>query len=123
MKAIHLISFSFRQGLPAEAEMVFDARFLKNPFYEAELSHLSGLDEKAAAYIETDKDFASFFSGLTGLLETALPRYFSEERAKVTLAVGCTGGRHRSVHVVQKLADFLRGRGYNVSICHRDLKP
>lgn len=119
---IELVSFSFKRGLPAAVDMVFDVRFLKNPFYEAGLAHLSGLDDKAAAYIETDKDFAAFFSKLTALLETALPRYFSEERTKITIAIGCTGGRHRSVRVVQKLADFLQRRGYKVEACHRDLK-
>lgn len=119
---VALVSFSFKRGLPPEADMVFDARLLKNPFYEPSLSHLSGLDAAAAAYIETDACFAPFFSGLSALLETALPRYFSEERTQVTVAVGCTGGRHRSVHVAQKLGGFLRERGYDVNLCHRDLK-
>ncbi len=119
---ITVLSFSFKRGLPPEAELVFDVRFLKNPFYESALSHLSGLDAKAAAYIETDPDFAAFFSKLASLLETTLPRYFTDERTSVTIAVGCTGGRHRSVHVAKKLTDFLCKRNYEVTLCHRDLK-
>lgn len=120
---VSLCSFSFKRGVPTDAELVFDVRFLKNPFYDPALSRLTGLDKAAADYIETDKDFSAFFSKLTALLDTTLPRYFDEDRHRVTIAIGCTGGIHRSVHVTQKLTDFLQRKGYKVTVCHRDLNP
>jgi UPF0042 nucleotide-binding protein len=121
-KPIVLLSFSFRQGLPEEADMVIDARFLKNPFYDPTLSAMSGLDKPAGDYIEADPDFVAFFQHLTALLVPLLPRYLEKDRPQFTLAVGCTGGRHRSVYTVEKLAGFLRGEGYAVTVRHRDLK-
>ncbi len=118
---LNLVSFSFKQGLPATTDMVIDARFLKNPFYEKELSALSGLDKPAGDFIESDPEFLPFFQHLTSLLLPLLPRYLQKDRP-FTLAIGCTGGRHRSVYVVEKLAGFLRGQGYDVAITHRDLK-
>jgi UPF0042 nucleotide-binding protein len=117
-----LFSFSFRLGLPEAADMVVDARFLKNPFYEPSLSKLTGLNKAAGDYIETDAEFAGFFSRLTALLLPLLPRYFTDERKEFTFAIGCTGGQHRSVYVVEKLAAFFRDKGYKVSVQHRDLK-
>jgi len=118
---ITLLSFSFRQGLPTEANTVIDVRFLKNPFYEPSLSASSGLDEAAGKYIESDPEFAGFFERLTAYLLPLLPYYVKENRP-FTLAIGCTGGRHRSVYVVEKLAGFLRGAGYDVTSRHRDLQ-
>lgn len=117
-----LMSFSYRRGLPETADMAVDVRFLKNPFYDTALSKLTGLDQAAGDYIESDPDFAAFFSHLTELLLPLLPRYFTEERKNFTFAIGCTGGQHRSVYVVEKLAAFLRDKGYKVTVQHRDLK-
>src|SRR5271154_5641768 len=116
-----LISFSFKRGVPQEADMVFDARFLKNPYYEPQLSPLTGLDAKAGAYIETDENFAGFFSQVADLVEWLLPRYLKKEKPALTVAIGCTGGRHRSVYLVQKLGGFLQEKGYKVSVQHRDV--
>jgi len=118
---ITLLSFSFRQGMPTEANMVIDARFLKNPFYEPSLSASSGLDKPAGDYIESDPEFAGFFDRLTVYLLPLLPHYLKKNRP-FTLAIGCTGGRHRSVYVVEKLAGFLRHAGYSVEVKHRDLQ-
>jgi RNase adapter protein RapZ len=118
---IALLSFSFRQGLPNGADMVIDARFLQNPFYVPSLKEFSGLDKAAGDYIESDPDFPGFFAGLTALLVPLLPRYLAEKNT-FTLAIGCTGGRHRSVYVAKKLGEFLRDQGYDVAITHRDLK-
>ncbi len=109
---ISVTSFSYKRGVP-EANAVFDVRFLKNPFYQPALSAGSGLDAAVGAYIETDPAFAPLFSQLT-----ALP----DGREYLAIAIGCTGGRHRSVHVAQKLGDFLRARGYDVTVRHRDLE-
>lgn len=120
--SIVLTSFSFKRGLPREADMVFDVRFLKNPHYDAKLKSLTGLDKKVAAYIESDAGFADFFQRLSGLLKPLLPRYLDEGKNYLTLAIGCTGGKHRSVYLVQKLGAFLHEQGYNVTLRHRDLE-
>lgn len=114
-------SFSFKLGVPREADMVFDVRFLKNPHYDPELRPKTGLSPEVGAYIESDADFAGFFERLTGLLLPLLPRYLAEGKSYLTIAVGCTGGKHRSVHVTQKLAGFLEGHGYKVNVRHRDV--
>ena len=119
--AIAVMSFSYRQGLPREADLVFDARFLRNPHYEPMLRPLSGRDRAVGAYLESDPSFEGFFNALTGLLAPLLPRYEREGKSYLTLAIGCTGGRHRSVHVAEKLAAWLRRQGYAVGLRHRDL--
>lgn len=115
-------SFSFKRGIPAESNLVFDVRFLKNPHYDPELQPLSGLDEKVGAYIEANPDFAGFFSPLTALLEPLLPCYAAAGNKSLTIAIGCTGGQHRSVYVAQKLGGFLHKLSYNVTLRHRDLE-
>ena len=116
-----LTSFSFKRGVPRESDMVFDVRFLKNPYYDDELKPLSGFDERVEDYIESDPGFSGFFESMTGLITPLLPRFVEEGKHYLTLAVGCTGGQHRSVYVVQKLGAFLKQLGYNVAIRHRDL--
>lgn len=119
--AIAVVSFSYRQGLPREADLVLDVRFLHNPHYEPELRGQTGSDAAVVRYIETDPGFAPFFAGLTGLIEPLLPRFEQEGKSYLTLAVGCTGGRHRSVMVAERLAAWLRGQGHSVELRHRDL--
>jgi len=114
-------SFSFKHGLPRDADMVFDVRFLKNPHYDPQLQPLTGLDPRVGAYIESDEGFDGFYARLTGLLVPLLPRYLDEGKSYLTIGIGCTGGRHRSVHVAQKLSRFLEGSGYNVTLRHRDI--
>lgn len=116
-----LMSFAFPAGLPREADMVFDARFLANPHYIAELRPLTGLDPGVAAFVEADVDFAAFFGRLTGMLGLLLPRFVAEGKKYATIAVGCTGGRHRSVRIVERLAVDLSGSGWRVSVLHREL--
>ena len=119
--AIAVISFSYRQGLPREADLVLDARFLRNPHYEAGLRDLTGRDAEVVRFIEADSGFAPFFAGLTGLLLPLLPRFEQEGKSYLTLAVGCTGGKHRSVMVAERLAAWLRAQGQSVELRHRDL--
>ncbi|MBS0519396.1 MAG: RNase adapter RapZ [Proteobacteria bacterium] len=116
-----VMSFSFRRGLPREADLVFDARFLKNPHYVPELKPLTGRDEPVASYIETDPDYRPFIEHLQGLLGPLLPRFDAEGKSYLTIAVGCTGGRHRSVAVAETLADWLRKAGRSVTLTHRDV--
>lgn len=114
-------SFSFKRGLPREADMVFDVRFLKNPHYQPELQPKTGLEPDVGAYIESDEGFATFFDGITRLIVPLLPRYMAEGKSYLTIGIGCTGGKHRSVHVAQKLGGFLQQSGYKVTIRHRDI--
>jgi RNase adapter protein RapZ len=115
------MSFSFRRGLPREADLVFDARFLKNPHYVPELKPLTGRDAPVTAYIETDPDYRPFLDRLQGLIGPLLPRFDAEGKSYLTIAVGCTGGKHRSVAVAEALAGWLRNAGRSVSLTHRDV--
>ena len=105
---VSLISFAYPAGLPREAELVFDARFLRNPHYDPMLRHKTGLDSAVAAYVESDPDFAPFMDKITDLLTLLLPRFVQEGKKYASIAVGCTGGRHRSVRIIQLLAERLR---------------
>lgn len=116
-----ITSFSFKHGLPRDADMVFDVRFLKNPHYDPQLKPLTGLDARVGAHVESDVGFALFYDKLTGYLLPLLPRYLDEGKNYLTIGIGCTGGRHRSVHITQKLGAFLEASGYNVTIRHRDI--
>ena len=119
--SIFVTSFAFRLGLPREADLVFDMRFLSNPHYIDALRPLTGRDEAVGAHIAADPDFASFLEGVGGLLGTLLPRYAREGRAYLTIALGCTGGRHRSVFTAEELARLLREQGWRATLTHRDL--
>ena len=119
--SLFVTSFSYRLGLPREADLVFDVRFLANPHWDPKLRPLNGQDSEVAAYIEKDEDYQSFISNLTGLILPLLPRYQLEGKSYLTIAIGCTGGRHRSVLVAEQLATFLAGSGYIVGIGHRDM--
>jgi len=104
---VSLISFGYPRGLPPEADLVFDARFLRNPHYDPMLRSKTGIDPAVAAYVESDPDFAVYFTRLAELAELILPRFVQEGKKYVTITIGCTGGRHRSVHLVEKLAKHL----------------
>jgi UPF0042 nucleotide-binding protein len=119
--SISLISFAFPAGLPREAELVFDARFLRNPFYDTALRPRTGLDAEVAAYVAADPDYATFIDRLTGLLDLLLPRFLQEGKKYATVAIGCTGGRHRSVTIVEQLASHLTEQGWRVTATHREL--
>ena len=118
---IFVTSFAYRQGIPRDADLVFDVRFLANPHHVPELRALTGHDPRVAGHIERDADFAAFFAGLWEWLGRLLPRYETEGKAYLTIAVGCTGGRHRSVYVAERLAGRLRKTGLRVEVAHRDL--
>ena len=118
---LFLTSFSYRRGVPREADLVFDARFLTNPHWDAELRGLTGRDAPVAAYIERDPGYAGFMDHLQNLLLPLLPRYQQEGKSYLTIAIGCTGGRHRSVLVAEQLALRLALHGYVTGIGHRDL--
>lgn len=119
--SLFVTSFAFREGVPRESDLVFDVRFLKNPHYDPELRPLTGEDAAVQKAIEGDGDFQAFFDSLTGMLEILLPRYAQEGKSYLTIAVGCTGGRHRSVYVARKLNDWLLARDWRVRLHHRDI--
>lgn len=118
---VFVTSFSFRLGLPREADLVFDVRFLTNPHYDPALRPLTGLDPAVAARVAGDPDFPAFFTHLTDMLRPLLPRFTQEGKSYLTIAVGCTGGKHRSVFVAEQLAAWLTELGVRVNLSHRDL--
>jgi len=120
--AVFVTSFAYRHGLPSEADLVFDVRFLRNPHYIPGLKPLTGLDRGVALYIRRDRHFPAFFRRLVRFVEPLLPLYASEGKSYLTLAVGCTGGRHRSVYVAARLAEGLAKRNIRVELRHRDLE-
>jgi UPF0042 nucleotide-binding protein len=119
--AVTVMSFAYRFGLPREADLVFDTRFLANPHYRDEFRARTGQDPAVGAYIEADPAYGRFFTGLTALLLPLIPGFEREGKSYLTLAVGCTGGRHRSVFVAERLAAWLTGQGRSVELRHRDI--
>jgi len=119
---VFVTSFSYRRGLPREADLVFDVRFLDNPHYDPELRPHSGQDSDVAEFIAADPGFTPFFRGLTSWIRPLLPRFTAEGKSYLTIAIGCTGGRHRSVYVAERLATWLREQGQQVDLRHRDLE-
>jgi RNase adapter protein RapZ len=118
---INVMSFGFARGLPRNADLVFDMRFLRNPHWIEELRPGTGLDEAVADYVRGDPAYESVLSQIETLLATLLPRYHAEGKSYVTIAIGCTGGRHRSVHVAERIGAFLQGLGLHPNIVHRNL--
>lgn len=118
---VTLMSFGFKYGLPREADIVMDVRFLENPHWIAELRPLTGKNEAVGQHIEKDPHFDEFITNVKNLLVPLLPRYAHEGKKYLTIAIGCTGGRHRSVYTVEKLEKWLKGLGTPSHIEHRDI--
>lgn len=118
---INLVSFGFRNGLPREADIVMDVRFLKNPHWKKEMREKTGLDRKVQDFIKKDLQYTLFLENFTNLLRILLPKYKEEGKNYLTIGIGCTGGRHRSVFVVQSLKAWLKAEGYDAFVEHRDL--
>ena len=119
---ISLLSFGFRNGVPLEADIVMDVRFLPNPYFIEELKAFSGLDDKVRDYVVEHPVSRRFLKQFLDLLRTLIPEYRREGKSYLTLAIGCTGGRHRSVAIVNHLGRELEKDGYEISLVHRDLK-
>ena len=115
-----VMSFGYSRGLPRDADLVFDMRFLSNPHWVPELRPLTGQDARVQQHVAADPRYKSSFDAITGLLTLLLPGYQGEGRAYVTLAFGCTGGRHRSVAVAEAVGRFLADAGWHNSVVHRD---
>jgi UPF0042 nucleotide-binding protein len=119
--ATSLVSFGFKHGIPVDADLVFDVRFLPNPHFVEGLRALDGRDERVRAFVLGQEATTELMARLQGLLEFVLPWYQREGKAYLTIAIGCTGGRHRSVAVVEALRAFLDGLGWTPTVLHRDL--
>jgi UPF0042 nucleotide-binding protein len=116
-----LLSFGFARGLPRNADLVFDMRFLRNPYWRDDLRDLTGLDQPVCEHIAGDPAYDEVLPRIEDLLLTLLPHYRAEGRSYVTVAFGCTGGRHRSVHVAERVSKRLRETGFSPTVEHRDL--
>jgi UPF0042 nucleotide-binding protein len=114
-------SFGFKHGLPLDADMVMDVRFLPNPHWQPELRPLTGHDPKVRDHVLETAAGSDFVDRFDDLLASLLPQYQEEGRAYLTVAIGCTGGRHRSVAIAEELASRLRDRGVAVRVTHRDV--
>ena len=119
---VSLVSFGYRFGLPTDADLVFDVRFLPNPHFVAKLRPHSGKNPRVAKYIRSFKQTGEFLRRIEGLLEYLIPHYISEGKSYLTIAFGCTGGRHRSVMMAEAVAKALAKKGYTVKVEHRDLE-
>jgi UPF0042 nucleotide-binding protein len=117
-----LVSFGYKSGLPLDADLVFDCRFLPNPFWVDELRPLTGLDEPVRDYVLSQPAAGPFLDHVEGLLAQLLPAYVAEGKAYLTIALGCTGGRHRSVAIAEELATRLRRHAQRVGVVHRDVE-
>ena len=123
--AVTFMTFGFKHGSPRDADLTFDVRFLPNPHYEAELRELTGLDQAVVDYVCQSDGVGDFYDRLTPLLNYLLPAYEREGKSHLTIGIGCTGGRHRSVVIAEHLARVYEGRGEQlIDVVHRDIdKP
>jgi len=117
-----ILSFGFSRGMPRNADLVFDMRFLRNPHWDDDLRPKTGLMPEVGAYIAEDPAYEDSLSQIEKLLETLLPRYQAQGKSYVTVAFGCTGGRHRSVHVAERVANHLRQAGFSPTVLHRNIE-
>ena len=120
--SLMVVSFGFKYGVPQEADLVFDVRCLPNPFYVPELKKLTGLDQAVVDYVMQSPESQEFLRRIESFLEYALPLYVKEGKSQLMIAVGCTGGKHRSITFARKIGEFCQKLGYAPSVQHRDAK-
>ena len=118
---VRVFSFGFKHGMPAEADIMIDVRFLPNPFYDPEMRPLTGLDERVYDFVMGRPETRRFLGAWEALLDSVMPGYVAEGKPRLSIAVGCTGGQHRSVALARATADYLSAQGYRVALSHRDL--
>lgn len=119
---VTMLSFGFKYGLPTECDLVFDVRFLSNPYFVESLREKTGMDEEVYDYVMSLPDAARFYALFQSMAEFMLPLYEREGKAYLTVGIGCTGGKHRSVSLVRAISSWMRGRGWSVSTRHRDIE-
>lgn len=120
--ALTVVSFGFKYGLPQEADLVLDVRCLPNPFYVPELKNLTGMDQAVVDYVMAAPESQELLRRYENMLEYALPLYVKEGKSQLMIAIGCTGGKHRSITFARKIGDFCQKLGYEPSVQHRDAK-
>ena len=118
---IDVESFGFKFGMALDADLVFDVRFLPNPFYVPELKHKTGIDKDVADYVFSEEVTHQFVAKLYDMMDFLVPQYTEEGKNNLVVAIGCTGGKHRSVTIAIKLYEYLKENGYNTIITHRDV--
>ena len=118
---VNVVSFGFKYGIPIDADLVFDVRFLPNPFYVEKLRPMSGMDAEVQEYVLRSDVAQRFLEKLTGMIDFLLPQYAAEGRYALTIGIGCTGGQHRSACIAKELYDFISRRGYCANLSHRDM--
>ena len=119
---ISLLTFGYKYGVPYDIDLLFDVRFLKNPYFVPDLKPLPGDDPRVRAFVLTDPDAIALIQQLEGLLKFLIPLFEREQRSYLTIAIGCTGGRHRSVAIAGRMQESLASLGYDVVLKHRDLQ-
>ncbi|AEA33473.1 RNase adapter RapZ [Hippea maritima] len=119
---IQLISFGFKYGIPIESDNVFDVRFLPNPYFIDELKDTTGLDKKTYDFVMNQSQTNEFLDYLRGFLDAFIPHYIKEGKSYLTISIGCTGGKHRSVAIVEYIKEYLIKKGFEVEILHRDIE-
>lgn len=119
--ALQFQSFGFKHGVPVDADMVYDARCLPNPYWVAELSKHTGLEQPVIDYLESQPEVGEMFMDICAFLERWLPRFQANNRSYITVAIGCTGGQHRSVYLCEKLEQHFNACGYNAQVRHKEL--
>lgn len=119
---IHLLSFGYKYGIPLDADLIFDTRILPNPFYEQSLQNRDGADNEVQDFVFQDGDGHKLLEYLSSFMQFLIPLYIKRSKTQLTVGIGCTGGRHRSVAVSIKLREFLQSNNYNTTLSHRDIK-
>ena len=119
--AVNILSFGFKHGIPIEADLVFDVRFMPNPYYVPELKNKTGLDQAVRDFVFSFRQTNDFMEQLEKMLTFLLPLYAEEGKSALVIAIGCTGGPHRSVAGAHELAEYITGEGYQVTENHRDI--
>ena len=120
--AVTVYSFGFKHGAPTDADLVMDVRFLPNPYYDPDLRFLTGLDAPVRDFVMYREETVEFVKRWRALLDCVMPGYVAEGKQQLAIAIGCTGGQHRSVAIAESTGDYLKSNGYRVSVAHRDLK-
>lgn len=119
--AVEVTSFGFKHGLPLDADLVFDVRFLPNPYYIAELKHKTGLDPEVRDFVFSYQQTKDFVEKIEDMLAFSLPLHLEEGKSNLTVAIGCTGGQHRSVAIAREIGEFVTKQGFSTIVSHRDL--